>query len=159
MKSILKSALLGLALAVLAVGASAQATKNPELGTWKLNVEKSKYNPGPAPKSNTVTMEAAGNGVKYSAKGVDAEGKPTATEYTASYDGKDIPLKGSNVADATSTRRIDAWTVERITKKDGKVVSTIRREYAKDGKSFTAKVTGKNAKGEAVNNVLFYDRM
>ena len=28
---------------------SAQAS-NPRLGTWKLNVEKSKYSPGPAPK-------------------------------------------------------------------------------------------------------------
>ena len=159
MKSIIQSAFLGLALAVLAIGAQAQPAKNPEVGTWKLNVEKSKYNPGPAPKSNMLTIEAAGNGVKYSSKGVDAEGKPTAQEYTASYDGKDTPLKGSPLADSTSQRRIDAWTVERVTKKDGKVVTTIRREYAKDGKSFTAKVTGTNAKGEKVNNVLFYDRM
>ena len=159
MKSILKSAFLGLALAVVSVGASAQSTKNPELGTWKLNVEKSKYSPGPAPKSSTITMEAAGNGVKYSSKGVNAEGKPTAQEYTANYDAKDVPLKGSNLADTTSLRRIDDWTIERINKKDGKVVSTIRREYSKDGKTFTARITGTNAKGEPVKNVLLWERM
>ena len=160
MKAILRSALLGLALAVFAVGASAQQAKNSELGTWKLNLEKSKYSPGPPPKSPTMlTMEAAGDGVKYSSKGVDAEGKPTGAEYTAKYDGKDVPLKGAPVADTTSLRRIDANTVERVNKKGGKVVTTIRREYSKDGKHFTAKVTGTNAKGEAINNTLVYDRM
>ena len=44
MKSLFGSAFLGLALAIVAVGASAQATKNSEIGTWKLNLEKSKYN-------------------------------------------------------------------------------------------------------------------
>ena len=160
MVSVLRSALVGFALAILALGASAQATKNPEIGTWKLNLEKSKYNPGPPPKSPTILkMEAAGNGVKYTSEGVNAEGKAITTSYTANYDGKDAPLTGSQIGDATSLRRIDANTVERTNKKGGKVVQTIRREYAKDGKSFTAKVTGTNAKGETINNVLFYDRM
>ena len=159
MKSILRSAFLGLGLALVVAGASAQANKNPEIGTWTLNVAKSKWSPGPGPKSNTVTMEAAGNGVKYTSKGEDSGGKPTGQEYTGNYDGKDVPLKGSQLADSTSMRRIDSHTVERVTKKDGKLVTTIRREYAKDGKSFTAKVTGTNSKGEAVNNTLFYDRM
>ena len=160
MKGIFRSALLCLALALVAASAIAQSAKNPELGTWKLNLEKSKYNPGPPPKEPTVlTMEAAGKGVKYTSKGVNAEGKPTATEYTANYDGKDVALKDSQIADATSLRRINANTIERLNKKDGKVVQTIRREYAKDGKSFTARVTGTNAKGEKTDNLLFYDRM
>ena len=159
MKSIVRTAILGLALAVVALGAAAQSAKNPELGTWKLNLAKSKYNPGPPPQSVTITMEAAGKGVKYSSKGANSEGKPTAAEYTANYDGKDVPLKGSELADSTSLKRINANTIERLNKKDGKVVQTIRRVYAKDGKSYTAKVTGKNTKGEPVNNLLYYDRM
>jgi hypothetical protein len=160
MISPLRRALIGLALATFALGASAQATKNPELGTWKLNLAKSKYNPGPPPKEPTViTMEAAGNGVKYSSKGVNAEGKATGAQYTANYDGKDAPLAGSQTADTVSLKKVDANTVERVDKKGGKVVTTIRREYAKDGKSFIAKVKGVNAKGEPTDNVLHYDRM
>ena len=159
MKTLFRSAFLGVVLAVLAAGALAQ-TKNPELGTWKLNLAKSKYNPGPPPKEPTIiTVEVAGKGVKYTSKGVNSEGKATATEYTATYDGKDVPLKGSEVGDAMSLRRIDAHTFERLNKKDGKVVQTILRTYSKDGKSFTAKVTGTNAKGEKIDNMLFYDRM
>ena len=32
------------------------------VGTWKLNVEKSKFSPGPAPKSSTVTIAARREG-------------------------------------------------------------------------------------------------
>ena len=160
MKSVWRSAFLGLALAAFAVGASAQQAKNPEIGTWKLNVEKSKWTPGPAPKSNTIVMEAVGtDGVKYTSKGVNAEGKPTGQEYSGKYDGKDVPLTGSPTANTTSMKMVDAWTVERVTKKDGKVMTTIRREYSKDGKSFVAKNSGTNAKGEKFNDVLVWERM
>jgi len=155
-----RRAILGFALAALALGASAQATKNPEIGTWKLDIAKSKYNPGPPPKEPTVIkMEAAGNGVKYTSKGVNSEGKATAVEYTANYDGKDVPLIGSQVSDTTSLKRIDANTIERVDKKAGKVTSTIRRVYSKDGKTFVATTKGVNTKGEATNNTLHYDRM
>ena len=158
MKAILRGAMLGLSFLALASGVFAQSTPNSELGNWKLNVEKSKYSPGPPPKSAMITMVAAGNGVKYSSKGVNAEGKPTGQEYTANYDGKDVPLTGSLIADTTSLKRVDAQTVERVDKKGGKVVQTVRRAYAKDGKSFTATIKGTNAKGEPVNNAAFYEK-
>ena len=49
-----------------------QAQSNPLVGTWKLNVEKSKFDPGPAPKSLTRTVVAQGEGVKYTFEGVAA---------------------------------------------------------------------------------------
>ena len=149
--------MLGLALALAPAAALAQA-KNPEIGTWKLNVEKSKYSPGPAPKGTTLIMEAAGDGVKYTSKSVNAEGKETSAQYTAKYDGKDVPLSGSETADTTSLKRIDANTVERTNKKGGKVVTTARRVYSKDGKSFTVTTDGVNAKGEKLHNVQVFER-
>jgi len=55
------------AIAVLTVVASAPvlAQSNPLVGTWKLNLEKSKFNPGPAPMSLRRTVEAQGDGAKY----------------------------------------------------------------------------------------------
>ena len=46
--------------AVVCVPAFAQ--DNPLVGTWKLDVTKSKFDPGPAPKSLTRTVEAQGDG-------------------------------------------------------------------------------------------------
>jgi hypothetical protein len=115
--------------------------------------------PGPPVKSNQITVTAAGKGVKYASKGVNAEGNDSGQEYTANYDGKDVPLTGSQIADTVALKQIDANTVERTDKKAGKVVQTVRRVYAKDGKSFTATVKGVNAKGEPTNNTLLYEKI
>ena len=161
MQTVLRSAILGLILAVFAAvtSVSAQSTNAVGLGTWKLNLEKSKYSPGPAPKSSTIKFEAAGKGVKVTGEGVGADGKPFANEYTANFDGKEVPYKGSANIDTVSIRRINANTTERTDKKDGKLVQTIKRVVAKDGKSFTATVKGKNSKGEPVHNVLVWDKV
>ena len=43
----------------------ALAQSDPSVGTWKLNLTKSKYSPGPLPKSNTVTIAAVPNWTGY----------------------------------------------------------------------------------------------
>lgn len=134
------------------------AQTDPAIGNWKLNLAKSKYNSGPPPKSLMVTFQSAGQGVKVTTKGVDAEGKPAATEYTASYDGKDYSMKGSPVTDTVALRRIDASTVERTDKKAGKVVATLRRATSSDGKGLTVTVKSTNAKGEPTTDVLVFER-
>jgi hypothetical protein len=141
---------------VLVVAVSAQAS--PEIGTWKLNVAKSKFSPGPAPKSQTVTFAAAGQGVKVTTEGVGADGTKTAQSYTANYDGKDVPLTGSATTDTVSLKRINATTVERTDKKAGKVVQTITRVMSADGKTLTITTKGTNAQGQAVNNVGVYEK-
>ena len=43
---------------------------SPQLGTWKINLEKSKFSPGPAPKTSTRTTEAVGQGFKTTFEGI-----------------------------------------------------------------------------------------
>ena len=161
MRSILRNAVFGLALAAFAAvttHVSAQSPAPVGAGTWKLNVEKSKFSPGPAPKSITTHFEPAGKGVKWTSTRITGDGKSLASEFTANYDGKDYPLKGSPTADAISLRRIDALTTERINKKEGKVVSTEMRKVAKDGKSYTTTVKGTSAKGEPIDHLMVFDK-
>ena len=54
--------LIVLLLCCFAVNVAA-ASPDPHLGTWKLNVAKSKYSPGPAPKEVTMKIEAKGAGI------------------------------------------------------------------------------------------------
>ena len=61
------------------------------LGTWKLNVAKSKYSPGPGPKSLTLTWEATADGIKHASDGVNGEGEPMHSGYVTKYDGTDVP--------------------------------------------------------------------
>lgn len=150
-----------LAVAVViasALVATVSAQASPEIGTWKLNLAKSKYSPGPAPKSQTATFAAAGQGVKVTTDGVAADGSKTAQSYTANYDGKDVPLTGSTTSDTVSLKRINATTVERTDKKAGKVVQTLTRVISADGKTLTITTKGTNAQGQAVNNVAVYDK-
>jgi hypothetical protein len=135
----------------------AQAS-DPRMGTWKLNVAKSKYSPGPAPQALTVKVEPSGKGEKVIAEFVNADGTRTTTQYTANFDGKDNPLTGSQMADTVSLKRIDARTTERTDKKGDKVAQTLRRVVSQDGKTMTVTTKGTNAQGQAVNNVVVFDK-
>jgi hypothetical protein len=128
------------------------------MGTWKLNVAKSKYSPGPAPQALTLKVEPSGQGEKVAAEFVNADGTRTTTQYTANFDGKDNPLTGSQIADTVSLKRIDARTTDRTDKKGGKVAQTLRRVVAQDGKTMTVTTKGTNAQGQAVNNVAMFEK-
>jgi hypothetical protein len=136
---------------------SAQAN-DPRMGTWKLNLAKSKYSPGPAPQGLTLKVEPSGQGEKVTAEFVNADATRTTTRYTANFDGKDHPLTGSAIADTVSLKRVDARTTDRTDKKGGKVVQTLRRVVSKDGKTMTVTTKGTNAQGQAVNNVVVFDK-
>ncbi len=145
-------------LMILAVAGVAFAQSDPAVGTWKLNLAKSKYSPGPLPKSNTVTITAVQNGVHVVAKGEDAAGKPTGIDYTATADGKDMPVKGAPAYDTTAMKRVDANTTEQTRKKEGKTVQTVTRKVSADGQTMTVTTRGKDENGRAINNVAVYDK-
>src|ERR1700719_2935791 len=105
------------------VSSGAYAQSNPLVGTWKLNLEKSKFNPGPAPKSLTRNVEANGDGVKYTFDGVAADGSAISYGFAVSFDGKDNPITGSmpSGADTVAAKRTSDNSFEATLKKDGKV--------------------------------------
>ena len=148
---------LGVILGAGAAVVSAQGA-NPRVGTWHLNVAKSTYSPGPAPKSQVLTIEAAGAGEKVTSESVLATGAKTVSVYTASYDGQPHPLTGSDTADAVTLKRVDANTSERTDSKGGKAVQTLVRVVSKDGKTMTVTIKGTNAQGQAVNNVVVFEK-
>src|SRR5260370_32993428 len=115
-----------LAVAFLGFAATLIAA-DPTVGTWKLNTAKSKYSPGPAPTSATITYEETADGIKRTGENVLPDGTKTSFEYTAKYDGKDYPVTGSDTFDMIALKRINDRTTEATLKKSGKVVSTARR--------------------------------
>jgi hypothetical protein len=136
----------------------AAAAPDQHSGTWKLNPAKSSYSPGPAPKSNTVTINSDADNIKLSSDGIDATGNPTHVEYTAKYDGKDYPITGVPNVDTVALERPDANTIRSTMKKGDLVVMTVTSVISKDGKTRTSTFKGKNAEGVDVNNVVVYDK-
>jgi len=156
MKTRIQLLALGTMLAI-SIPAAAQSS-DPVFGTWQLNVAKSTYSPGPAPKSSTRTYVAVKNGYKFSSKGIDAEGKAVATEFTAYYDGKYHPMTGSTTVDSIMVVRVDANNSSSTQTKAGKVMLHTTRVVSKDGKTLTATATGTNAAGKAFRNVELFDK-
>jgi hypothetical protein len=146
-----------LLLVALALNVSAAAA-DQQSGTWKMNPAKSKYSPGPAPKSITVKIDSDADNIKLSSDGIDAAGNPTHVEYTAKYDGKDYPITGVPNADTVALKRIDASTTESTVKKADQVVMTVTSVVSKNGKTRTSTFKGKDAQGQDVNNVVVYDK-
>ena len=152
--AIFATALLCAALALAVTAAAA----DQHSGTWKMNSDKSKYSPGPAPKSSTVKIEADEKGVKIDAEIVNADGSPTHVQYDAKFDGKDYPVTGIPYADAVSVKRIDANTIEATMKKGGQVTMTVTSKVSNYGKTRTSTFKGKDAEGHEVHNVVVSDK-
>ena len=154
-----KSLLVALAVCVVALfsGFVALAADN-WLGTWKLNVDKSKASPGPVPKSLTLKFEATKDGTRLTSDGVSADGKPMHGTYTSKFDGKDVPWEGNPEADTAAPKKIDDSSYENVWKKGGKVTITAKAVVSKDGKTLTISQTGKNVKGEAVNANMVFEK-
>jgi hypothetical protein len=153
MRSIRTKLLAGLAITVIGVFAA-----DNTLGTWKLNMEKSKFSPSAPVKSITVTREASDNGAKTSMTGERADGTPINGAYTAKYDGKEYDVTGAPY-DKISLKRLNAHTFEVTQRKEGgKYRQTGRNVFSKNGKTLTATRKGTDADGKAYSATMVFER-
>jgi hypothetical protein len=153
----LKHLLTAVAIVGLAGAAPRAQSSDPMLGTWKLNVAKSK---GPY-KSGTSVIEAAGDGVKVTADMVGADGTAYHWTWTANYDGRDVPITGTTPFGAgavAALTRVDARTAKIVGKRNGEVILTQTIVTSADGRTRTLTTKGKDAKGQTVETVSVYDK-
>lgn len=127
---------------------------NAMMGTWKLNEAKSKIPTG-APKSITVTYETAGDSIKSTIDGTAPDGKPTHTEWTGKFDGKDYPVSDGTTR---SVKLISDHKMDVAVKKDGKVIFSGNMVVAADGKSRTVTLNGMDPSGKKMKSVAVYDK-
>jgi hypothetical protein len=142
---------------VVCLVAAAVCFASPQMGTWKLNEAKSKFAPG-APKNHTVVYEAAGDSIKVTVDGTDADGKALHNEWTGKFDGKDYPVTGDPAFDTRAYKQVNANTLDMTIKKDGKVTMTGKIVVSADGKTRTVTTSGTDAKGKKVKNTAVYDK-
>ena len=145
---------------VLALGASSVLAQAPSVmpGEWTLDVAKSTFSPGPAPKSQHAVLTAIPNGIRTVADRIEADGRKVHFEWAGTFDQKDRPVFGDPARDAVSVKKVDDYTLEVTNKKAGKTTTVLRAVYAKDGKSRTETTTGTNAQGKLVKNVTYWTK-
>jgi hypothetical protein len=143
----------------MVLGGRAFAQNNPIIGTWKLNLAKSKLDPGPPPMSETRVFEAwETDGVKGTFTRVLADGTHVTIGFAFHYDDKDYKVTGTRDVDVTAHKRLDPTTVAFTLKKGGNVVQTGKDVFSKNGRIWTSTGTGMNTKGQKVHNVLVLDK-
>ena len=107
-----RAALLVLAGMVCVLATRAFAADN-FTGTWKLNLAKSQYDPGPPPRSLTSRVEVMGDTADFTFDGYDATNKSiTPMEITIKLDGKDYPIEEDPTRDTSAMKKIDDYTME-----------------------------------------------
>src|ERR1700675_4424120 len=144
-------------VAMFAAVVVCRAAEDVNMGTWKLNEAKSKFGAG-ATKNNTVVYAAAGDSIKVTVDGVDADGKPTHNEWTGKYDGKDYPVTGDPSSDTRSVKKVNDYTADFMAKKDGKDTATGRIVVSPDGQHRTVTTNGADPKGNKFSTTAVYDK-
>jgi hypothetical protein len=144
----------------LAITTVAALGADNTIGTWKLNVEKSKYTPAPMPLKNlTVTREASDGGVKVTATGEQTSGTAINGSYTAKYDGNDVQVTGNLPYDTIAVKQVNADTLTDARKKTGgPYKATSRTVVSNGGKTMATTTKGTNADGKDFTNILVFDK-
>jgi hypothetical protein len=155
MQSILKTLFVA---AILMIGTGAALAADPVIGTWKLNVAKSTFSPGPALKSQIRSYAESAQGTTLTIKTTAADGKESTATLTFTEDGKPYPVSGNPDFYMVSVTRVDALTVHSTQTKAGATVGTGVRTVSKDGKTLTFAQKGTHASGGKYDDVLVYDR-
>lgn len=128
-------------------------SNDPFVGTWKLNVAKSKFSPGPPPKSETVTISPDG---KTAVHAEGADGKNVDWSYTA-VEGGSAPIEGQGPGATVVSKHVNSNTIEH-TWKNGTSTETGRAVLSKDGKTMRYTLKGTNAQGQPVHELLVFEK-
>jgi hypothetical protein len=130
------------------------------VGTWKVDVAKSRYQPGPGPKSEILRFEPSGEGFKVSLDGVNEQG-PYHSEGTGKFDGIDVPVVATPARQARFTyafRRIDDHTWDIVIKVNGERRILVHNVVSDDGKTMRGVSTAVTNQGQTTSQVVSYEK-
>lgn len=153
MRKLLTLMLLGSLFATTAALAA-----DPVVGTWTLNVEKSKFTSGPAPKAGKRVYTESAGVYTLEMKTTSADGKEESRKVQY-QDGKDEPITGANGIDSIHATKVSANMWEFALKSGGKEVGHVHRTVSKDGKVLTVHNSGKQPSGATGDDTLVFDKM
>ncbi len=137
--------------------ASPAFAADPVVGTWKLNVAKSKFNPGSELTAGTRVYTEANGLYTLDQKLTGADGKERSNR--AQYrDGKEEKQATGGPVDTTLGKKIDANTWDFDLKKEGKIVGHVHRVVSANGKTLTVQNTGIQLSGATGDETLVFDK-
>ena len=156
-----RSSIFAVAVVCLALAGSMFADSTAFVGTWKLNLDKSKFPAGQAPKSLTRTVSGDGDNVTYKFEGVAADGGALTYGFASKLDGKDGEVTGTGMpygADHISIKQQNSHMTSATLKKGDTIVGSSSATVSHDGKMLTLTSKGTDANGKPTKSVSVYDK-
>src|SRR5215203_5010013 len=126
-------------LVTSAFTSSALAQHNAEsllVGTWVLDINASRYLPGPAPRAETRVYTQQAEGIKGVVTRTQADGSVQKIEYMANTD-REYMVSGTPDYDSVKLRQIDPFTSEALLTHGGSTYGVATRVIARNTKSMT----------------------
>ena len=139
----------------LSFSLTALAQHDPEellVGTWVLDVNASRYLPGPAPKAETRVYTKSADGINGVVKRTQSDGKILTIEYLANTDREQM-VTGTPEYDAVSLRQIDPFTSEALLTHGGTTFGVATRVISRNGKSMT--ITFRRPDADVLNVAVY----
>jgi hypothetical protein len=137
-------------------GQSVTAEQDLLIGSWQLDLVKSRYIPGPPPRSELRIYVRDKEGMKGTIRRRRDDGREEVIEYRADFD-REYPVMGTPAYDTIRLKRIDARTAEAVLSHAGRVFGTARRAISEDGRTLTITFRQEN-QGVLESNVAVYRR-
>ena len=150
---------LGLLAALLSISVALMAADDPFIGTWKLNRDKSKFDPGPMPQTIVHTYQPLPpDGMKIKTVTVGANGNESVREYTEQFDGKEYVEPNDPGRDVVSIKRVSRYKQAGMGRLQGVITSRFTREISPDGKTMTIETTGTTPEGKPKHDIRIFDK-
>jgi len=128
-------------------------------GTWKLNVARSTYSPGPPPYRRAMyKIEPWEDGLKVTYEMVYPRGGVSHLEWTGKLDGREYPLQGIEEFVTYAYRPAGDGSYEVIVRLDGRIQATSKVMASSDGRTMTTTTIGTNARGQRVTTTTVYEK-
>jgi hypothetical protein len=129
-------------------------------GVWQLNLDKSVYNPGPAPyKRATMRVDRVDDKVRFSYDFVHLRGGVQHLEWTGRFDGNDYMVQGIDEYMTYAYKRTAERAYEIVAKVDGQVAAVATVTLSPDGQTLTTVTRRKDARGQDITNTTIHDKI
>ena len=150
-----------LLLTVLGLAASLWAA-DPVIGTWKLNIAKSRFSPGlgAAPKQQINIVRELPDQIEITVSGSRTDGSPISEKVTVPKEGGILKYQqggpAAGVTDFLTVINPGDWIFTGM--QSGRQVYTVRVVVSKDGKTANETTRGVDAKGRPFEQLQVFDR-
>jgi hypothetical protein len=126
--------------------------QSPLFGTWRVNLDQSKFPAAPPYRRMTCRIEPMGDGLKVIYDIVGVRGGITHLEWMGKFDAKDYTLEGLETVVTNAYSRIDDHTYNVVVKEDGRITATSTITISGDNKVMTVR-------SNPAGSIVVYDRI